>query len=45
VRQKINLISVKNIYKRFLETVRFEALKQSWQEGQPNKPKFFMIPM
>ncbi|HHW90595.1 MAG TPA: glycoside hydrolase family 127 protein [Clostridiales bacterium] len=40
-RQKINLISVKNIYKRFLETGRFEALKQNWQEGQPNKPHVF----
>ncbi|NLC16533.1 MAG: glycoside hydrolase family 127 protein, partial [Clostridiales bacterium] len=40
-RQKINLTGIKNIHERFLETGRFEALKQNWKEGQPNKPHVF----
>ncbi|HEY8390436.1 MAG TPA: beta-L-arabinofuranosidase domain-containing protein [Clostridia bacterium] len=40
-RQKINIESIKSIHKRFLETGRFEALKQIWKEGQPNKPHIF----
>ena len=30
-----------NVYKRFKETGRFEAFKQNWKEGEPNKPHIF----
>lgn len=40
-RQQINLVSLKNVHKRFLETGRFEALKQNWKEGAPDKPHIF----
>ena len=32
---------VKNVYSRYLETGRFEALKCSWREGMENKPHIF----
>ena len=31
----------KNVYARFRETGRFDALKCDWQEGAPNKPHIF----
>ena len=40
-RQKTNLVSLKNVHKRFLETGRFEALKQTWKQGDKNKPHIF----
>lgn len=32
---------VKNVYERFKETGRFDALKCGWREGMPNKPHYF----
>lgn len=32
---------VKNVYKRFKETGRFDALRCDWREGAPNKPHIF----
>ncbi len=32
---------VKNVYNRFKETGRFEALKCNWREGDANKPHIF----
>ncbi len=32
---------VYNVYNRFKETGRFDALKCSWREGMPNKPHIF----
>ncbi|MBQ7779463.1 MAG: glycoside hydrolase family 127 protein [Clostridia bacterium] len=32
---------VKNVYDRFKETGRFDALKCNWREGMPNKPHIF----
>ncbi len=34
-------VSVKNVYKRFKETGRFDAFKFDWKEGDPNKPHIF----
>ena len=33
--------TVWNVYRRFKETGRFEALKLHWKEGEPNKPHIF----
>lgn len=33
--------TIPNIYKRFSETGRFDALKCEWKEGMPNKPHIF----
>ncbi len=33
--------TVWNVYYRFKETGRFDALKLNWKEGEPNKPHFF----
>ncbi len=30
-----------NVYKRFKETGRFDAFKQQWVEGEPNRPHIF----
>ena len=32
---------VKNVYERFKETGRFDALKCEWSEGKPNKPHIY----
>ena len=32
---------VKNVYERFRETGRFDALRCDWREGMPNKPHVF----
>ena len=32
---------VKNVYNRFKETGRFDALRCNWREGMPNKPHIF----
>ncbi len=32
---------VKNVYERFKETGRFDALRCDWREGRPNKPHVF----
>lgn len=41
-KQQVNReISIYNVYKRFAETGRFEALNCNWQEGQPNEPHIF----
>lgn len=32
---------VENVYKRFKETGRFDALRCDWREGMPNKPHIF----
>ncbi len=32
---------VKNVYNRFKETGRFDALRCDWREGNPNKPHIF----
>ncbi|MBQ8254621.1 MAG: glycoside hydrolase family 127 protein [Clostridia bacterium] len=32
---------VKNVYERFKETGRFDALKCNWREGMPNKPHIY----
>ena len=32
---------VKNVYHRFKETGRFDALRCEWREGEPNKPHIF----
>lgn len=32
---------VKNVYNRFKETGRFDALRCNWREGAPNKPLIF----
>ena len=32
---------VKNVYNRFKETGRFDALRCDWREGAPNKPHIF----
>ena len=32
---------VKNVYNRFKETGRFDALRCNWREGAPNKPHIF----
>ena len=41
-RQKLNSeITIKAVYDRFKETGRFEALKQNYKEGQPNRPHIF----
>lgn len=32
---------VKNVYNRFQETGRFDALRCDWREGEPNKPHIF----
>ena len=32
---------VKNVYARFKETGRFDALRCDWREGMPNKPHIF----
>jgi DUF1680 family protein len=34
-------ITTENVYNRFYETHRFEALKCRWKEGMANKPHFF----
>ncbi len=34
-------VTMANVYKRFSETGRFEAFKQNWQEGMPNRPHIF----
>ena len=36
-----NNVTIKAVYDRFKETGRFEALKQNYQEGQPNRPHIF----
>jgi len=33
--------TVWNVYRRFRETGRFDALKLNWKEGMPNKPHIF----
>ena len=33
---------VKNVYNRFKETGRFDALRCDWREGAPNKPHIFL---
>ena len=39
---KLNRKSVvKNVYNRFKETGRFDALRCDWREGMPNKPHIF----
>ena len=39
---KLNRTSVvKNVYDRFKETGRFDALRCDWREGAPNKPHIF----
>ncbi len=39
---KLNRKSVvKNVYNRFKETGRFDALKCDWKEGMPNRPHIF----
>jgi len=41
-RQLINRkTTIWNVYKRFKETGRFDAFKQTWKEGDPNKPHIF----
>ena len=41
-RQRINRdVSIWNVYKRFQETGRFDALSCDWREGMPNKPHVF----
>ena len=41
-RQQINRdVSIWNVYKRFQETGRFDALSCDWREGMPNKPHVF----
>ena len=32
---------VKNVYQRFQETGRFDALRCNWREGEPNQPHIF----
>ena len=34
-------VSMRNVYKRFAETGRFEAFRYNWREGMPNKPHVF----
>ena len=34
-------VTIWNVYKRFKETGRFDAFKQAWKEGEPNKPHIF----
>ena len=34
-------VTIGNIYERFRETGRFDALKCDWKPGQPNKPHIF----
>lgn len=34
-------VTVHSVYDRFAETGRFDALKCSWREGEPNKPHIF----
>lgn len=36
-----NNVTIKAVYERFKETGRFEALKQNYKEGDPNKPHIF----
>ena len=43
-REKIDLVSevsVFNVYKRFKETGRFDALGCEWKKGDPNEPHIF----
>lgn len=37
----VSEVSVYNVYKRFKETGRFDALACSWKEGEPNEPHIF----
>ena len=37
----IRKTTIWNVYKRFKETGRFDALKLNWKEGDPNKPHIF----
>ncbi len=37
----VSEVSVFNVYKRFKETGRFDALGCSWKEGNPNEPHIF----
>ena len=40
--QELNsTVTVKSVYDQFIDTGRFEAFKQKWREGEPNKPHFF----
>lgn len=34
-------VTVHSVYDRFAETGRFDALKCSWREGEPNKPHIY----
>ncbi len=36
-----NNVTIKAVYDRFKETGRFEALKQNYKEGDPNRPHIF----
>ena len=41
-RQRINSdVTIWNVYKRFQETGRFDALSCDWREGMPNKPHVY----
>ncbi len=37
----VSEVSVFNVYKRFKETGRFDALGCSWKKGEPNEPHIF----
>ena len=37
----VRAVTMKNVYKRFAETGRFEAFRFSWREGMPNRPHIF----
>ena len=39
--ETIRKTTIWNVYKRFKETGRFDALKLNWKEGDPNKPHIF----
>lgn len=39
--QLVRKTTIWNVYKRFKETGRFDAFKQQWKEGEPNKPHIF----
>lgn len=39
--ETVRKTTIWNVYKRFRETGRFDALKLNWKEGDPNKPHIF----
>lgn len=41
IQDKIRHTTTENIYRRFAETGRFDALNFDWKEGMPNRPHYY----